>query len=167
MLFRSKMNTQQLLFTVPISKTDIVIGKYLATLTVFSMGMLVTLLFPIILAYYGSFELMVIAGNYFGIVLLVSAFIAIGIFISVLTENQVVAAVVSYTLLMTLWLIDSVGVFIAKGFLKDVIGYISLNSNFREFTLGIFNPASIIYYVSITIFFLVLSIMVLENRNAI
>lgn len=162
-----KMKTQQLLFTMPVSVEAVVIGKFLATLTVFGIGMGVTLIYPIVLLYYGSFELMIVVGNYFGIILLVSSCISIGIFISVLTENQVVAAVVSYCVLLALWLIDSVGVFISKGFLGTALRHISLSSNFKEFTIGIFNPSSVIYYISITAFFLFLSIFYLENRKTV
>lgn len=160
-----KMKTQQLLFTMPISIQSIVIGKFLATLTVFGIGMTITILYPLILVYYGSYDIMVTLGNYVGIMLLISSFIAIGIYISTLTENQIVAAVISYCVLLGLWLIDSVGIFVAKGLLRTTLNYISLSNNFREFTLGIFNPANIIYYISITVFFLFLSILVLENRK--
>jgi ABC-2 type transport system permease protein len=161
-----KMKTQQLLFTMPISTGAVVLGKFFATLTVFLIGLAVTLIYPAILAYYGSFELMVTLGNYLGIILMVSAFISIGIFISILTENQLVAAVVSYCVLLALMLIDSVGVFVSSSFLRSFFSYVSLSNNFREFTMGIFNPASVIYYLSITAFFVFLSIFAIENRKA-
>jgi len=161
-----KMKTLQLLFTMPITTWSVVLGKFMATLTVFGIGLLMTLSYPIILAYYGSFELMVTLGNYFGIILLVSAFISIGVFISVLTENQIIAAVVSYSVLLAFWLIDSVAQYIPNEILRRVLPYVSLSNNFGEFTMGIFNPASVVYYISVTAFFIFLSVFTLENRKS-
>ncbi len=162
-----KMKTHQLLFTMPILESSIVFGKFFATLSLFLIGMTFTLLYPLILSYYGSFELFVFVGNYLGITLLISTFISIGIFISTLTENQIIAAVVSYSIILGLWLIDSVSLFIVKGSLKTLLEYISIKNGFREFTLGIFNPANIVYYLSLIAFFLFSSIFVLQNRKTI
>jgi ABC-2 type transport system permease protein len=159
-----KIRTEQLLLTSPVSLPAIVIGKYLAALTIFGLGLSVTLTYPIIIAYFGTFDPLVTLGNYLGIIVAVAAFIAIGIFISALTENQVVAAVVSYCVLMGLWM---VGLLRANqtGFIRAVIDFISFNYKFDEFTMGIFNPSSIIYYLSISGIFLFLTVRMLEQRR--
>jgi len=160
-----RMRTLQLLFTMPVSIGGIVLGKFLATLSVFCLGLAVTLVYPLILAWLGSLEGMVVLGNYFGMILLVSACIAIGLFISALTENQIIAAVLSYSVLLALWLLDSVGVDIVKGMPGKFVSYLSLNSHYREFTYGIFNPAGMVYFLTMTALFLVFSIMVVDGRK--
>ena len=160
-----KMRTLQLLFTMPVSISEIVIGKFLATLSVFCMGLAVTLLYPLILAWFGSVEGMVVLGNYVGMIVLVSACIAIGLFISALTENQIIAAVLSYSVLLALWLFDSVGQNIVKGVPGRFLSYLSLNTHYREFTYGIFNPAGLVFFLTLTALFLVFSVMVVDGRK--
>lgn len=160
-----KMRTLQLLFTMPISIGGIVVGKFLATLSVFCMGLAITLVYPLILAWFGSVEFMVVAGNYFGMIMLVSSCIAIGLFISALTENQIIAAVLSYSVLLALWLLDTAGQDIVKGQPGKFVSYLSLNTHYREFTYGIFNPAGMVFFLTLTTLFLVFSIMVIDGRK--
>jgi len=159
-----KLRTLQLLFTMPVSLGDIVAGKFLATLTVFCIGLVPTLAYPLILAWYGSFEGAVIAGNYLGLVLLVSACIAIGLFVSGLTENQLIAAVVTYALLLALWLPDMSGQDSAAG-VSRFLAYLSLNQHFKAFTYGIFDPADIVFFASLTLLFLAFCVLTLDARK--
>jgi len=161
-----KMRTLQLLFTMPVSLGEIVFGKFLATLTVLGMGLAVTLLYPLILAFFGSVEAMVVVGNYLGMSLLVSTCIAIGMFISALTENQIIAAVVTYSVLLGLWLLDTAGQNLIKGSLGEVVRYLSLTTHYSEFTYGILNPADLVYYLTLTALFLFFSVLALEGRKS-
>jgi ABC-2 type transport system permease protein len=160
-----KMRTLQLLFTMPVSIGGIVLGKFLATLSVFCIGLGVTLIYPLIMSWFGSVEGLVVLGNYFGMILLVSACIAIGLFISALTENQIIAAVLSYSVLLALWLLDSAGQSMVKGLPGKAMSYLSLNTHYREFTYGIFNPAGMVYFLTLTALFLVFSILVIDGRK--
>ena len=160
-----RQKTQQLLFTLPLSLESIVMGKFLATLSVIGIGLAVTILYPVILAFFGSFSLMVTLGNYLGVILLVSAVSALGLFISTLTENQVVSAIVSYGVILILWLVDSLAPYTGSPFLKRLISLFSLKSNYIEFTYGIFNPSSILYFLSLTALFLILTTVSLERRR--
>lgn len=160
-----RQKTQQLLFTLPLSLEAIVIGKFLATLTVICIGLGVTVLYSVILAFFGSFSFMVTLGNYLGVILLVSAVTALGLFISTLTENQVVSAIVSYGVILILWLVDSLAPYAGSPLLKKLFTLFSLKSNYIEFTYGIFNPASIIYFLSLTLLFLILTTVSLERRR--
>lgn len=160
-----KLKTRQLLFTLPLSPGSIVLGKFMATLTMFGIGLVMTLLFPVILVYFGSVALLVTLGNYMGIILLVSAVIAIGLFISSLTDSQVVSGTISYGVILILWLVDSLGGYTENPLFKAVINIFSLKSNYIEFTYGIFNPAGILYFLTITGFFLILTTVNLESRG--
>ncbi|NLY75976.1 MAG: ABC transporter permease subunit [Firmicutes bacterium] len=102
----SRQKTDQLLLTSPLSVTEIVLGKYLAAVAVFLLTVAVTCIYPIILSFFGSIAVSEIVGGYLGFILLGSSFIAVGLFISSLTENQVVAAVVTFSALLLFWIID-------------------------------------------------------------
>jgi ABC-2 type transport system permease protein len=103
-----KQKTDTLLLTNPISITGVVLGKYFAALSVFLMTLAITVLYPILLSIVGIISVSEIAGGYIGVIMLGAAFIAVGLFISSLTDNQVIAAVVTFAVLLFLWFLDPV-----------------------------------------------------------
>ena len=105
-----RQKTDQLLITSPLSITGIVIGKYLAAVGIFLIALLVTVLYPVIMSFYalGGLGWWEILGGYIGFFLLGSSFIAVGLFFSSLTDNQLVAAVVSFAALLFIWILDPV-----------------------------------------------------------
>ena len=102
----TKQKTDQLLLTSPLSLTKMVLGKYFAAVGVFLLTLLVTALYPVLLSLFGSVAVWEILGGYIGFFLLGSAFIAVGLFVSSLTDNQVIAAIVTFVSLLFMWLID-------------------------------------------------------------
>jgi ABC-2 type transport system permease protein len=160
-----KLKTQQLLFTLPLSIHSIVLGKFFSSLTMIGIGLAITLIYPLILMYYGSFELLVTLGNYLGVFLLVSLVIAIGLYVSTFTDNQVVSAIVSYGIILILWLLDSLFPYLTNPLFKKIWGVFSLKSNYIEFTYGIFNPAGILYFLTMTGFFLILTMVNIDSRR--
>ncbi len=160
-----KAKTLSFLFSLPLGRRDIVLGKFFATLIFFLIGLSFTLLYPIIVWYYGSGNIWITLFNYAGMILLVSVFIAIGMFVSLLTENQLVAAIITYTIILVLWLIDSVAPYMSVPMVQDILYAISFQRKFTEFSLGLFNPASWVYYLSITAYFLYLSTSILERNG--
>jgi ABC-2 type transport system permease protein len=101
-----KQRTEQLLLTSPLSISGMVLGKYFAAQAVFLATLVVTFLYPFLLSLVGSISVAEIVGGYVGFFLLGSAFIALGLFVSSLTDNQVIAAVVTFGLLLFMWIID-------------------------------------------------------------
>jgi len=160
-----KMKTIQLLFTLPLSLKSIVLGKYFATMALVGFGLIITLIYPLILSFYGTFHFMVLLGNYLGLILLTSSFISIGLFVSALTENQIISSVVSYAVILGFWLSDTITPFLLSDSLSDIINKFSLRMNFIEFTYGILNPGSVLYYISVTVLFLLLTAISLERRR--
>jgi len=102
----TKQKTDQLLLTSPLSLTKMVLGKYFAAVSVFLLTLLVTALYPVLLSFFGSVAVWEILGGYIGFFLLGSSFIAVGLFVSSLTDNQVIAAIVTFVSLLFMWLID-------------------------------------------------------------
>lgn len=104
----TKTKTDQLLFTSPLKITDIILGKYLAALAIFTIPLLITVIYPIILSRFGTISVSEIFTGYIGIFLLGATLIAIGLFVSSLTENQVTSAVICFGVLLFIFLIDNI-----------------------------------------------------------
>ena len=160
-----KMKTHQLLFTLPLSTRDIVLGKFFATLAVAGVGLVMTLVFPLILFLFGAFEFLLTLGNYVGIALLLASVVSLGLFLSSLSENQVISAIISYATILLLWLSDTIAALVSNNYIISIVKIFSLRRNYIDFTYGIFNPAAIIYYLIVTTLFLVFTVLVLDNRR--
>lgn len=104
----ARQKTDQLLITSPLSITGMVLGKYLAAVAVFLITLAVTVIYPVIMSFFalGGLAGWEIFGGYFGFLLLGSSFIAVGLFMSSLTDNQFIAAVITFGALLLLWILD-------------------------------------------------------------
>lgn len=159
-----KNGTEVLLMTSPVKLTGVVIGKYFAVLTVFLVMTAISLIYPLILSIYGNPPVAQTIGGYIGFILLGATFISIGVFASSLTENQIIAAVVTFVILLVIWLMDAISSMLG-GFLSKVLNWFSLMSRYNDFNLGILNLSPIVYYISFTIVFLFLTVRVIEKRR--
>ena len=160
-----KMHTEQLLLSAPISSLSVALGKFFAVFTIFAVGLAFTLIYVLVLAMLGRFDLMMVLGNYVGMLVAASAFIAIGLFISTLTENQIIACIITYAVLLGLWLIGFAQSYLPNEFLKSLAGYLSVSNRFAEFSMGILDFSTIVYYLSITAFFLFVITVMTEKRR--
>lgn len=158
-----KMKTDQLIMTAPIKMSDVVIGKYLASLTMFGIILMETIPFFMIIAIFGELQLPQLIGTYIAVTIIASSFLAIGMLISAQTENQIVAAVITYAVLITLWLLGAVRNAVGKPF-SIIINYLAVLSRYTEFSLGILNPTSALYYFGFIFFCLFVTIQVMENK---
>ncbi len=158
-----KHGMEKMVFSSPVSVTDVVLGKYLAALLVYGAALLVTCSYTIIVSLMGNPDLGPIASSYLGLFLLGSAFISVGVFASSLTENQIIAAVISFSLLLFFWLADLLqGIF--KGFSQDIVSLLSVFERYMPFQSGIIALSGIIYYISFTAIFLLLTIRLIKSR---
>jgi ABC-2 type transport system permease protein len=161
-----RAKTDQALFTAPIGSWSIVLGKYFSALMLFVIGTGVTFVYALLVAYYTMPNWIEIIGNFIGLSLMGAALIAVGIFLSSLTESQVVAAVLSYGAAMSIFLIQFlVNYFRENQFLYEVFSYLSFVNHYRNFTMGILNLADTVFFVSVCIFFLFLTARVLEKKK--
>ena len=152
-----KQKTDQLLLTAPISTKEIVFGKYLAAFGIFMVGVLITLIYPVILAFTGNLPIAETISCYVGFILLCSAILA--------TESQIVAAVATYGVLIFTLLLGSVASNVSNEIIVKILLWLSPVQRFSDFTLGILNFEPIIYYLSITGLFLFFTVMVFERRR--
>jgi ABC-2 type transport system permease protein len=160
-----KQKTEQLLLTSPVSLTGVVIAKYLAALTIFAATLLVNSLNYILLYIYGNPNAAVILSNILGLFLIGASFIAIGLFLSSVTENQLIAAVSSIAVIVALLLISLLADTIEKEFFRVILKWFSVIDRYAPFTLGYFDIPAIIYFVSFTAVFLFLTVRVYEKRR--
>lgn len=160
-----KNKTDQGLLTAPVGLWSIVLGKYFAALTLFIIAESVVFIYAAILSYYGTVAWATLLGNYFAMLLLGAAFIAVGVFISSLTENQMASAVASFLALMLLYMIDSIGSTISVSFISELFISLSFYSRYLEFTMGIFNLSSVVFYLSAAFLFNFFTVRVLEKRR--
>ena len=160
-----KQRTDVFLLTMPVDERSIVLGKFLAAESVFLIGLGATLVFPVILALCGSVQPLITLGNYLGIILLMSAFIAVGIFASALSENQIVAAVLSYVMIFLLWYSYGLGSAVQNELLLALLNRVSVMQTYHELVMGILDPAGILLYVVIAFVFLVLTTCTIQKKR--
>lgn len=141
-----KTGTMELLLTYPVRDSEIVLGKYLACLTLLLTLLLCTLTYPVILYIWGDPEVMPIVTGYLGLFLLGAAFIALGILTSSLTENQVIAASLAVGVLFFFWLMSYSAVFVSPG-IGQIVSYIAINEHLESLAKGVIDTEDIIYYV--------------------
>lgn len=157
--------TDQLLLSSPVSITEIVLGKYFAAMAVFGVTILLSLIFPAIMFAYGEPALSEVIGSYIGFILLWGAFISIGVFISSLTESQMIAGVFTFASLLLIYFISWFEASVQNELAKKVIECFSLLSRYSEFQSGILNIENIIYYLSFIFVFLFLTVRVIDKRR--
>ncbi|MEN6315578.1 MAG: ABC transporter permease [Clostridiaceae bacterium] len=159
-----KNGTEVLLITSPASITSMVAGKFLAVCFVFLIMTALTFVYPIILLAFGGTFTVQLIGGYIGFILLGATFISIGVFASSLTENQIVAVVISFVSLLIMWLAGSLSTMVG-GFASKVLGWFSLMTRYEDFSRGILGLSPVVYYLSFIAVFLFLTIRVIEKRR--
>jgi ABC-2 type transport system permease protein len=145
-----RSGTYELLLTSPLTVTEIVVGKLFGAVAFIGIMILLTAIYPAILLLYGNPELGVIAAGYLGLFLLAAVFVSVGLLTSSLTENQIVAAVVCFVVLLLLYVIswpaETAGVAMG-GLLK----YLSVVDHFGEMVKGIIDTQDIVYFLSLIV----------------
>lgn len=161
-----RQKTDQALFTAPTSITGIVIGKYLAALTLFAIGLSITLVFAIIIAFQVTPEWMTIIGNYLGMLFLGGMIISIGMLLSALTESQFIAALTTFGVSYMLLSIDSLASeFSNVPWVTTIISFLSISSRYYNFTTGLVNYDDVIFFLSIQAMFIFLTIRLLDRKR--
>ena len=165
-----KQKTDQFLFTSPVTLFSIVLGKFLSSLIVFVIMLLLTMLWPLVISIFASNNTAEVFGNYSGILLIGAAYIAMGVFISSLTENQVIAAMCSLGLFVALYILERLALgFYDSGVLPLVIMrfllFISIFGRYSEISRGLLGLDSLIFFASVCVLFIFLTVLVLETRR--
>lgn len=166
-LFAEERNkkSDQLLLTAPVNVSSVVMGKYFAAICVFCITLAISLIYPVILFVVGKPVLSEVIGSYIGFILIWAAFISVGVFISSVTESQVVAAILTFVALFVLYSLDGWTQEITLPWLKTAIGWFSIFKRYTDFQIGLLNLPNIIYYLSFIFIFLFLTVRNIERRR--
>lgn len=161
-----KSKTEQLLLTAPVSITGMVFGKFLAALTMFGGALFVNSLYFLILYRYAIVKTSILLGNIVALFFVGMTFIAVGIFVSALTENQLTAAVGTMAILLVLLAVGIINTFLPSNYwLRYVFNCISVFTRFQTFTNGYFDLSSVLYYLSVAAVFVYLTVRVYDRRR--
>ena len=174
-----KLRTEQLLLTAPVTITGMVAGKFLAALTLFASTVLISCINFIPLYVIANNERASqtydfihigpvtgqLVGNLVALLLVGAAFIAVGTFISALTENQLAAAVLTITVILGMIGLSILNNYIDVYWIRTIISWVSVYSRFGNFSNGLFDFAAIFYYLSLMFGFLFLTVRVYEKRR--
>jgi ABC-2 type transport system permease protein len=143
-----KNGTIELLMTSPITPTQWVLGKYLASVVLLLCMILPNFGLVCLLFMYGNPEFLPVLSGYLGLILMGASFLSVGTMISSFTENQIVAGAVSFFAFLMFWVIDFVSE-LGSGPLYDFIGYMSMISHFDGFAKGVIDTSSLVFYLSV------------------
>jgi ABC-2 type transport system permease protein len=158
-----KSHTIELLLTSPITPAEIILGKFLACFVLYAVLILLTLQYPLILHHYApTMDWGPIISGYIGLLMLGAAFISVGVFASTLTENQIIAAMISFGALILFWIFGW-----AKHVFENMFGQalsnLSVFDRYSEFLRGILDSGNVIFFLVFTLSWLFLATRALES----
>ena len=161
----NKQRTDQLLLTSPVGLMRLVAGKFLSAYIVFMLGDIVLLIYGVVMSFFAAVNWAIIFGNFVALALIGAIFVSAGLFVSTLTESQMVAAIGSIAVNVALALINVVATVVPVQVISDVIKQLSVFDRYYEFTTGIFSLSGVIFFLSAVVIFLFLTVRVLERRR--
>lgn len=159
-----KMRTEELLLTSPLRLSSIILGKYLAALIVYGGILLLTATYAVFVFIHGNPDPAPLLTAYLGLFLLGAVFIAIGLFASALTENQVIAAAISFSAILLIWVLSWIGEG-GPGAWRPILAYLSFFTHFKNMVTGVIDTQDIVYFLSFIFLGLYLTRAVFEFRK--
>ena len=160
-----RTKTEQLLLTSPVGLTSMVLSKYLAALTIYGCALSVSGLYFLVLNAFGTPPTAVILGNMLALLFLGATFIAIGAFMSSLTESQLIAAISTMLVIVLIVLVSFIAESIPSEFIRTILKWFSVFTRMSNFSAGVIHLGSLIYFASFAFMFLFLTVRVYEKRR--
>jgi len=159
-----RSGTIEILGTLPLNDWQLVLGKFIPALILMTIALILTLINYITVSYLGNPDNGASLGGYLGLFLLASSYLAIGLFTSSLTKNQIIAFILSFSVIF-LFLILNYLKFFVGGYLAAILEFLSTGYHFESIQRGVIDSRNIIYYISLTFSFLFLTVQVLQSRK--
>lgn len=160
-----KLKTFELLMTSPIGINHIVAGKFVAVFLIY-LGMLaLTGVVPVVLAMFNSFDWAPVFTGYLGLLLMGALFLAVGLLASAVTENQIIAAFLSFGILLSVWLMGAMGSILGDTPVGNTISYLSFIEHYDRLVRGLVDTKDLVYYASGILFMLFLTHRVVESQR--
>lgn len=165
-LFSEELNvgSYEILLTMPVTFRDIIIGKFLAGVAFVAAILIPTLAYPIFISFFGDLDWGVVAGSYLGSILMGAAYVAIGLFASSLTRNQIIALIVGMVICAILAIIDKMLFFFPQSVLA-VVAYLSSAIHFENIAKGIVDSRDIVYFLSVMFMGLYATHLVMQEKK--
>lgn len=160
-----RLKTDQALLTAPVSLNGIVWGKFLAAFALFGIGIAITILYFLILSSMATPQWNIFLGNLLGIILLGGSLISIGMFISSLTESQMIAAIGGFAAMFFVFMIDSIASIMPVAWLGAIFEQLSFLTRYNDFTSGILDFSNILFFLSVVVVFNFLTVRILERKR--
>ena len=159
-----KTGTIELLVTYPIKDSEIIVGKFLSALMLLAVALVFTWFYVISVSLLGNLDGGQVVGGYFGLLLMGAAYLAIGMFASAITENQIVAFIVALVIIFVFFLMDTILFFIPAS-LVSIFQYLSIDYHFQNISRGVIDSRDLLYYFSVIFFSLLLASHALSRRK--
>lgn len=160
-----KQKSIEFLLTAPVTNTQIVLGKYLASLFIVFTIIATTFIFPIILKLSGLNETGNIISGYLGVFSNSALFLAFGLFASSVTENQIVAAIIAVITILMLWMISWASMSTSNYYLAELYRYLGMVDHFDAMVRGLFRLSDVMYFTGFIFFSLFATVKVMDSRN--
>ena len=151
-----RSGTIELLLTSPLTDLQIIMGKFLGAMGLYAAMLAVTLVHVALLFIFGDPEILPILTTYLGLLLMGGCFISVGLLISSLTKNQIVAGMITFVVFLMLWIINWIANFTGPT-TQEVLNYLSITEHLDDFTLGVIDTKHLVYYFSVIAFGLYLT----------
>ncbi len=159
-----KSGTIEILSTKPLKDYEIIVGKFLAGWSLFIVALIPTLIYYATVSILGNIDIGPVIGGYAGLLLAGGVFISIGLLGSTITENQVVAFIISFLFVFIIFILDKILIFV-PGFITPLLEYISIEYHFSNIARGVIDTRDIVYYLSFMGLMLYLSSTFLSKRR--
>ena len=161
-----RSGTLEILLTLPVRDHEVVLGKWLASFLFLSLSILLSFTIPLSIKFLagGNLDFGMVATSYLGAILMGGAYLAIGLFLSFLTENQIIAFIVSVVSIFTLWVIGEI-IVLLPGFIAPLAEFLGLGTHYQSIGRGVIDTRDLLYYLSIIGFFLYLNVQVIAMRR--
>jgi ABC-2 type transport system permease protein len=159
-----RSGTIELLLTSPVTDVQIILGKFLGAMLLYAAMLAITLIHIGILFIYGEPEWKPIATGYLGLLLMGGCFIAVGLLVSSLTKNQIVAGIATFAVFLFLWVINWIGES-AGPTAREIVTYVSITDHFSDFARGVIDTKHLVYYLSFITFGLFLTAKSVDSER--
>jgi ABC-2 type transport system permease protein len=159
-----RSGTIELLLTAPLTDLQIVVGKFLGALVLYAAMLAVTLVHIGFLFAFGNPEWRPVATGYLGLLLMGGCFLSLGLFVSSLTRNQIVAGMITFAVFLMFWVINWISTFTGPT-MQAVLNYLSITEHLNDFARGVIDTKHLIYYVSFIAFSLFLTVRAVDSER--
>jgi ABC-2 type transport system permease protein len=159
-----KTGTIELLVTLPVRDVEIVLGKYLASLILLAAALALTFAYPLTISILGNPDTGGLVGGYLGLLLMGAAYLAIGIFTSGLTPNQIIAFITGFVIIFVLYMLDKI-IMVFPSAIASILQYVSVGYHLDNLARGVIDSRDVLYYFSLIGLFLFLAVRTLESRK--